>query len=556
MDSGAVGAKGTRLGIVVGGSLNQGLDVRLGFDATTESAMVGAFVTVQGAWYRFFGMLTDLRLESADPRLAAVASGDDPVLANALLGTGAYSIARVTPMLMTSADEPMPRPARSLPPHFAHVHRASDSDVEAVFGSEDERHVYVGSPLDMEDTRVCLDLAEFVKRSNGVFGKSGTGKSFLTRILLAGILQKGLATSLVFDMHSEYGWQVASEAGYAAKGLRQLFGARVAIFSLDEESSRRRGLSPDYVASFGLDEVEPEDVAVLASTLGITELGMQACYSLARHFGRRWVSLLLSTAAADVQGLAQKLGENSSTLDALRRRLRQLERFTFLRDRPTEGKGAVSTIMDYLDRGIHVILEFGRYGDELTAYLLVANLITRRIHRLYRDRTEQALAEGYSQVQPLIIAVEEAHRFLSPQVAGQTIFGTIAREMRKYNVTLLVVDQRPSGIDDEVMSQIGTRIACQLDNDRDVDAVLAGASRARELKAVLSRLEPQQQALLFGHALPMPVVVRTRSYNEEFYADIQSLGEGETLSQRRERDRSDLFGRPGLGSKRPPISRG
>jgi len=40
----------------------------------------------------------------------------------------------------------------------------------------------------------------------------------------------------------------------------------------------------------------------------------------------------------------------------------------------------------------------------------------------------------------------------------QTIFGTIAREMRKYFVTLLVVDQRPSGIDNEVMSQIGTAL--------------------------------------------------------------------------------------------------
>jgi len=45
--------------------------------------------------------------------------------------------------------------------------------------------------------------------------------------------------------------------------------------------------------------------------------------------------------------------------------------------------------------------------------------------------------------------IEEAHRFLDPATVRQTIFGTIAREMRKYFVTLLVVDQRPSGIDNE-----------------------------------------------------------------------------------------------------------
>jgi len=48
---------------------------------------------------------------------------------------------------------------------------------------------------------------------------------------------------------------------------------------------------------------------------------------------------------------------------------------------------------------------------------------------------------------PLMITIEEAHKFLNPQVARQTTFGTIAREMRKYYVTLLVIDQRPSSID-------------------------------------------------------------------------------------------------------------
>ena len=68
--------------------------------------------------------------------------------------------------------------------------------------------------------------------------------------------------------------------------------------------------------------------------------------------------------------------------------------------------------------------------------------------------------------------------------------------MRKYNVTLLVVDQRPSGIDEEVMSLLGTKLVCLLDNERDVDAVTAGTYGARELRSVLSRLD--QQAAVAG----------------------------------------------------------
>jgi DNA helicase HerA-like ATPase len=92
--------------------------------------------------------------------------------------------------------------------------------------------------------------------------------------------------------------------------------------------------------------------------------------------------------------------------------------------------------------------------------------------------------------------------------------------MRKYNVTLLVVDQRPSAIDEEVMSQIGTRVTCLLDNEADVRAVLSGVSGAGGLREVLARLDTRQQALILGHAVPMPVVVRTRDYDTALYEEL------------------------------------
>ena len=526
------------LGVVVGGSLSQGLDVRLTAGSAAEESNVGTFVTVQGGQHRYFGIVTDLSLASADGRLPSTIPHADAAVAEVLSGTGAFALAKVTPMLATSVGDDAPKPARSLPPHFSPVYRASNEDVQAVFGAEDRTHIYIGSPLDMEDTRVCLDLEELVKRSNGVFGKSGSGKSFLTRILLAAIAQRGLATHLVFDMHSEYGWQASSESGYAVKGLRQLLQSAVSVFSLDPESAVRRGLTPDQDVKIGLDEIEPEDIAILASTLGISDAGVNACYTLADRFGKLWISRFLSLDQDDMVKLAAE-GEHAGALGALRRKLRDLERIGFVQAQAPPGGGAVKSVLEHLTAGKHVVMEFGRYGDDQTAYVLVANLITRRIHAEYRRRTEEASAVNGKAPDPLVITIEEAHRFLSPGIASQTIFGTIAREMRKYRVTLLVVDQRPSGIDEEVLSQIGTRITCQLDNDRDVDAVLKGAPGSRELKGVLSRLESQQQALLFGHALPMPVVVRTRDY-EDFTPEIAVPGYG--LARSATDDKRDLFG--------------
>ena len=114
--------------------------------------------------------------------------------------------------------------------------------------------------------------------------------------------------------------------------------------------------------------------------------------------------------------------------------------------------------------------------------------------------------------------------------------------MRKYNVTLMVVDQRPGDIDPEVMSQLGTKITCLLDSEKDVNAVLEGAPGGRKLRSVLSRLESKQQALVFGHAVPMPVVIRTRDYGTaQSYKDL-GWKDAVELKAQIERDTEDLFG--------------
>ncbi len=158
--------------------------------------------------------------------------------------------------------------------------------------------------------------------------------------------------------------------------------------------------------------------------------------------------------------------------------------------------------------------------------MLVANIVTRRIRRLYQqkmERFEETRAEADRPLQ-LMITLEEAHKFLNPAVARQTIFGTIAREMRKYNVTLMVIDQRPSGIDGEVMSQLGTRVSGKLTEERDIDAALTGVSGRSSLKGALVGLDTRQQVLLMGHAVPMPVVVQNRLYDEDFYRQIKEGG--------------------------------
>jgi hypothetical protein len=537
-----------RLGIVISGSLSKGVEVKLDSSASVEDMSVGHWVTVEGERRRFFGMITDISLGVADPQLTINPPDvSDPFIAEVVSGITVYGNLHVVLQVSLSGDEASllqgPQPVKTVPAHFSVVRTASQRDVELVFGQEGRERFFIGTPLDME-TKVCLNLPEFVKRSNGVFGKSGTGKTFFTRLLLIGMLQNASAVNLIFDMHNEYGWSGVSESGHSVKGLKQLGFSNVALFTLDEQSAKRRKVSTDFVVKIGYDEIEPKDIEILHQTLNLTEASVQAVYQLTKEFGEKsWLGKTIAlkpskdTEDKDKDSLKDLLGRlniHESTYQNLRRGLEKLIRLSFLV--PHAPENAVQKILGYLNSGTNVVLEFGSYIHSDAAQVLVANLLSRRIYEQYQRLTEQAQGEGGKSPTHLVIAIEEAHKLLNPEVSQQTIFGTIAREMRKFNVTLLLIDQRPSGIDQEVMSQLGTKIAFFLDNERDIDSVLAGVSGHNELRSVLSKLETKQQFLIFGHAVPMPAVLRTRDYGStESYRELGLAGTAE-LKRKAEQD--------------------
>ncbi len=547
------------LGSVIQGSLSQGLEVRLHADVSVEEMRVGKFLVVQGQRSRFFSMLTDVSLGATSPRIAA--NPPDPTnsfLAEVLAGSSTFGTINLVPMLMfTPTVDSVPAsangtgkraksaalsaqasyqpqtsseiqllPVKTIPSHFSQVFEASERDFRSVFGWEDDPHrrnFSIGQPLDM-DVPVCLDLDRLVERSNGVFGKSGTGKSFLTRLLLSGIIRTQAAVNLIIDMHSEYGWEAASEGKHfsTVKGLRQLFPSQVQIYTLDPESTQRRGVRDAQELHISFDQIDVEDLMLVRSELNLSEASLENAIILRNEFGKSWITRLLALNNQEIQEFCEtKMGSKSSIM-ALQRKLTRLEDLKYMRS--ASPHNYIGQILDTIEAGKHVVIEFGSQSNMLS-YMLATNVIARRIHRAYVRKAEKFLQTKNPSDRPrqLMITIEEAHRFLDPHTVRQTIFGTIAREMRKYFVTLLVVDQRPSGIDNEVMSQIGTRITALLNDEKDIEAIFTGVSGGQNLRSVLAKLDSKQQALILGHAVPMPVVVQTRPYDETFYAEIGEI---------------------------------
>ena len=506
-----------RLGVVVGGSLNDGVLIKLDGDVMIEGVAVGSYVTIVGQTDRkFFGLVTDIRLDASDASFAHLPPPEDALRMEIYRGTLTFGLLHVKPMLVQEGTGEV-KPVKSVPAHFAVACRATPDEVRHIFQADERLGYRIGESVEDANIEITLNLERLIERSSAVFGRSGTGKTFLTLPLLANIIRRDLASVLIFDMHNDYGYTLKGDGNRKLKGLKQLsaISPKVIIVTLDEDSSRTRNSRPEFALQISYDQIEPEDIEMLRSVLGLSDVQVNALHALKRRFPNRWIRQLLSDEVDDdVQALFDNNKIAEGTYFAMQRKLQRLLKFGFLQ--PEKVEDFANRVLEHLLRGYSVVVEFGRYGNDLPAYVFVANFLTRRIHRRYVEMKEAAEGGG-EEPKKLVIAVEEAHKFLEPDVADLTIFGTIARELRKYNVTLLIVDQRPSQIDAEVMSQIGTRITCALSDERDIAAVFTGMSGAGQLRSVLAALDSKQQALIMGHAVPMPVVVRTTEYGEAIY---------------------------------------
>ena len=87
-------------------------------------------------------------------------------------------------------------------------------------------------------------------------------------------------------------------------------------------------------------------------------------------------------------------------------------------------------------------------------------------------------------------------------------------------MTLLIIDQSPSQIYDEVMSELGTRFSGSLGDEDDINAVLSGLPGRSALRGLLSKLQAKEEALLLGWGVPMPIPIRSRRYDNDFWREL------------------------------------
>jgi hypothetical protein len=189
-------------------------------------------------------------------------------------------------------------------------------------------------------------------------------------------------------------------------------------------------------------------------------------------------------------------------IQALQRRMGRFDRLPFVKP---GGKDAFSQMLATIKAGRSVVLDFGDYGTDPMVYLFVANVLARRLFDLYTEQT--------GEYPRLVLFLEEAHKFLDPRIAEYSIFSRLARETRKFNLILALIDQRPMRIDDEVRSQLANRLIMSLKEPSDVESALAGVPDKAMWMNIVAKL-PLRTVAVLGDAIRIPTVIDVLEYDD------------------------------------------
>ncbi|HDL7723354.1 TPA: ATP-binding protein [Yersinia enterocolitica] len=122
---------------------------------------------------------------------------------------------------------------------------------------------------------------------------------------------------------------------------------------------------------------------------------------------------------------------------------------------------------------------------------------------------------------PILLVMEEAHRYLSSKNEGlaKDMVQKIAKEGRKFGVGLMLVSQRPSEIDETILSQCGTLFALRISNSNDRARVKSAMSDS--LSVIIDSLPILRtgEAIIVGEAAKLPLRCRFKLPPKNGYPD-------------------------------------
>ena len=379
----------------------------------------------------------------------------------------------------------------------------STEDLRAVFAASDEPHIEIGTVYPTDDIRGALYVDPMLSKHFAVLGSTGTGKSTSVALILHRISQLSPEGHIVMiDPHGEY--------SAAFKNCGE-------IFNVDNLQL------PYWLMNF------EEHCEVLLTTHGAERQRdadiLAKCLLAARtkgkdvsQYGKVTVDSPIPYLLADLNTILVnemgKLDRAGDTLpfQRLKTKLDELRadpRYTFM----FSGM-LVSDSMPALLAKLFRLPSQGRPISIVDVSGVPSEITSVVVSVLARMVFDYAIWSRTEAQRPLLLVCEEAHRYVPKDETSENgqavrkILERIAKEGRKYGVSLGLITQRPSDLAEGVLSQCGTIISMRLNNDRDQACVRAAMPEgARGFLDAIPALR-NRECIVCGEGVAIPIRVR------------------------------------------------
>jgi DNA helicase HerA-like ATPase len=463
---------------------------------TARAARMGALVSMRGTDSRVFGIVNGLQREQQGGNQA-----ERTVFEVQVLGE-----------IANESTAGFQRGVSSYPPLDAPVTTVTLRDIAKVYARPRMSNVHVGRLRHNRKVPAFVLTDSLLGKHFAVLGTTGAGKSCAVTVILRSILDEHPHGHVILlDPHNEYATAFADKAELLNPSNLQLpywllnfeeiahvlIGAQSGEHVYAQSQILKDGIlhAKKLFAGAGaedglltVDTPVPYRLSDLTATLK-ERMGM---LNKSERSTSPYLSLIARTESLRVDKRYAFMFSSIAVRDTMRQVLAQLLRI------PVEGKPIT-------------IIDISGVPSEIVDVVVSV---------LFRLMFELAIWSERGAAPPMLLVCEEAHRYV-PQEDGagfaptKRVISRIAKEGRKYGITLCLVSQRPSELSMTSLSQCNTVFALRLSNEHDQAFVARALSEnARWLVDSLPSLNTQE-AVVVGDGVTVPVHIRFKDLKRE-----------------------------------------
>lgn len=383
----------------------------------------------------------------------------------------------------------------------AMIYPTTTRDLEQIYASDGRASITIGKVFPTKDIRAGLYIDAMLGKHFALLGSTGTGKSTSAALILHRICEAAPKGHIVMiDPHGEY------SAAFRTTGqILDVSNLQMPYWLMNFEEHCEVLLS-----SSGNDRQTDSDI--LAKVL----LAARTKNRLAQVMGKITVDSPIPYLLSDFSNILQdemgRLDKATSSAPYMRikQKLDEIKadpRYQFM----FSGMLVGDTMVEFISKIFRMpgggkpisIIDVSGVPSDITSTVVAV------LSRLVFDF---AIWGRDEKTRPVLLVCEEAHRYVPNEKNADgssvgKILSRIAKEGRKYGISLGLITQRPSDLAEGVLSQCGTIISMRLNNDRDQAFVKAAMPEgARGFLDSIPALR-NRECIICGEGVAIPIRV-------------------------------------------------